>query len=131
MARVLWMLLTLLLLTGAAAAQCRDPGTVSVPEGFNVSSEDLMKESDRSIAWFVIGTVDATLNSAIVGGDVKCIHQLVICTEGRMAEDIAAEFRRMVIAVPANRRQPASQVVFNIAFGECFKSFQKQSPAPA
>ena len=33
-----------------------------------------------------------------------------------------------VIAVPANRAQPASQVIFNIAFGDCFRTFVEGQP---
>jgi hypothetical protein len=48
---------------------------------------------------------------------------------GRSSESLAAEFRRLVIAVPANRAQPASQVIFNIAFGKCFRTFAEGEPA--
>jgi len=112
-----------------AQAQCTDLGLMDVPVGFGISSDALMAESDTTIAFFVIGAVDATLRSAVIGADAGCIEQLALCTEGKTAEAIAAAFRRTVIAIPANRAQPAQQVVFNIVFGDCFRTFMQGEPA--
>ena len=106
--RLVCVAVTVLLLGGAAQAQCTDPGPIDVPAGFGISSDALMTESDTTIAFFVMGAVDATLRASVVG---------------------AAAFRRAVIALPANGAQPAQQVVFNIVFGECFRTFLQGEPA--
>ncbi|RYE60283.1 MAG: hypothetical protein EOP20_02970 [Hyphomicrobiales bacterium] len=94
--------MTVLLLGGAAQAQCTDPGPIDVPAGFGISSDALMAESDTTIAFFVMGAVDSTLRASVVGAEASCIHQLLRCTQGKTAESIAAAFRRAVIALPAN-----------------------------
>jgi hypothetical protein len=76
-----------------------------------------------------MGAVDATLRAAVIGAEASCVDQLTHCTEGKTAENIAAAFRRTVIAIPANRAQPAQQVVFNIVFGDCFRTFMQGEPA--
>jgi hypothetical protein len=128
-ARGLWAAVTLLMLGGVAQAQCTDQGPIDVPAGFGISSDALMAENDTTIAFFIMGAVDATLRSAVLGADAGCIKQLAVCTEGKNAEAIAAVFRRTVIAIPANRAQPAQQVVFNIVFGDCFRTFMVGEPA--
>jgi hypothetical protein len=128
-AKVLWIAAMLAVLhSSPALAECRDPGQIEVPEGFAVTAGELMAQKDVTVEYFVMAAVDATLRSAIVGADAACIEQLLVCTEGRSSESLGAEFRRLVIAVPANRGQPASQVVFNIAFGECFRTFAQGEP---
>ena len=129
MARVLWSIVALFFMCAPAQAKCTDLGPMDVPVGFGISSDALMEESDTTIAFFVMGAVDATLRSAVLGADAGCIKQLAVCTEGKNAEAIAAAFRRTVIAIPANRAQPAQQVVFNIVFGDCFRTFKLGEPA--
>ena len=129
MAKVLWFVVALFLMCVPAQAQCTDLGPMDVPVGFGITSDALMEESDTTIAFFVMGAVDSTLRSAVLGADAGCIKQLTLCTEGKNADAIAAAFRRTVIAIPANRAQPAQQVVFNIVFGDCFRTFKLGEPA--
>lgn len=128
-ARFVWMAVTVLMLGGVAQAQCTDPGPIDVPVGFGISADALMAESDTTIAFFVMGAVDATLRAAMVGAEATCIDQLLACTEGKTAESIAGAFRRTVIAIPSNSAQPAQQVVFNIVFGDCFRTFMQGEAA--
>jgi hypothetical protein len=127
MAKLLWMVVALFLMSVPAQAQCTDLGPMDVPVGFG-TSEALMEESDTTIAFFVMGAVDATPRSAVLGADAGCIKQLALCTEGKNAEALPQR-SATVIAIPANRAQPAQQVVFNIVFGDCFRTFKLGEPA--
>jgi len=80
-------MLFLLASSAAGLAQCADPGTAKVPEGFNVLSGDLMKGKDLTVIYYVMGVVNGSLQSVLLGAEESCIAQVLSCAVPAPAEN--------------------------------------------
>lgn len=112
---------------GEAAAQCQDPEQIDIPDGFMVGAH-LTALSDAALSHYLIGFVNGTLFSIVLGSDEKCVDQLTLCLQGRPARQLVAQVRAYIAERPQMMTAQASRVGFNAVFGPCFTEFV---PSPA
>jgi hypothetical protein len=122
----------LLLMLGAtlatpAAAQCVDPGVVTVPNGY-LTGERLQQLSNSELAGYVVGFINGALFSVVTGSDARCIEQIDLCIAGRSPAALAAAVRRYLALRPDFVVGPAARATWNAIFAECYTEFLAAPP---
>lgn len=110
-----------------ASAQCTQPEVVDIPDGFMVGAH-LTALSDVELAQYLIGFVNGTMFSIVLGSDRACVDQLKVCVQGRPAGKLVEQVRLYIAARPEMMRAHAMQVSFNAIFGACFTEFLPARP---
>lgn len=119
---VLGLALLVSVVASEASAQCRGPDNFDAPDGFMVGAH-LTALSDVELGQYLIGFVNGTMFSIVLGSSEACIDQIKACIQGKPAGKLVEQVRLYIANRPEMMRAHAMTVSFNAIFGPCYTEF--------